>query len=177
MAEVILVFTEPVVMEGAAYDAQVCGRRAGNVWEGWIEFEDADGEAVRTARETTQPDHASLLHWARNLSMTYLEGALIRAFDPTVAAPPEVVATPQFEGPAPSVLTESVLAEDSALLDPYSVAAKGETVLRQTLGALAKRHLRNIVRAYKLADAEVNLQTLSKPELIEMIVMAVVATA
>jgi len=175
MAEVVFVFTEPIVADGAEYDAQVCGRRVGNVWEAWIEFEDADGEALRTRRETTQPNRAALLHWARNLSMTYLEGALLRALDPS-AEIPAVADRPHFDGPAPSVHTEPVVTRD-AVLDPYAVAANGEIALREQLGALGARHLRNIIRAYNLADPGGDLRALTKLELIDMIVATVVTPA
>jgi hypothetical protein len=62
---------------------------------------------------------------------------------------------------------------DRAVLDPFSVGAKGETLLRSELGALRAWHLRNIVRAYALAPAEIDLEALSEPELVELIVAAV----
>jgi hypothetical protein len=83
-----------------------------------------------------------------------------------------IAATPYFEGPRPSIVTETV-AVDDAILDPYSVATKGEDVLRRSLGALRGRHLRNIVRAYRLADESLDLEELSEPELVNLIVAAV----
>jgi hypothetical protein len=65
--------------------------------------------------------------------MTYLEAALTRAMDPSVVAPREVIATPHFAGPAPSVVRSERAVPMRAVLDPYSVAAKGETYLRQQL--------------------------------------------
>jgi hypothetical protein len=174
MAEVVFVFTEPVVTEGREYHAQVCGRPAGHVWEGWIEFAATDGaEVLRTARETTQPDRDALEYWARGLSMTYLESALTRAMDPSRVAPRDVIATPHFTGPAPSVVTPEPVVVSPAVVDPYSVAAKGEEYLRQKLNALGARHLRNIVRAYELADESTDLEVLTESELIELIVAAV----
>ena len=175
MPEVILVFSEPIVVDGRAYDVQVCGRRSRNIWEGWIEFAAADGEELRTARETTQPNREALQHWAAGLSMTYLEGAFARALEPSIVGPATVVATPHFEGPAPAVVTPEPVIIDDAVLDPYSVAEKGETFLRQKLGALRGLHLRNIVRAYDLADASLDLEVLTESELIEVIVEAVLS--
>jgi hypothetical protein len=36
MAEVVFVFAEPVVKDSRAYNAQVCGRPVGHIWEGDI---------------------------------------------------------------------------------------------------------------------------------------------
>ncbi len=62
---------------------------------------------------------------------------------------------------------------DVAILDPYSVGAKGEALLRSELGALRGWHLRNIIRAYELADVRINLDALSEVELVELIVAEV----
>jgi hypothetical protein len=175
MAEVVYVFTEPLVINGRAYDVQVCGRSAGNIWEGWIEFEGTDGEVLRTARETTQPNRDDLVYWAGGLSITYLEGAYARALNPSVVGVPEVVATPHFDEPAPSVIAPEPVIPDRAVLDPYSVAEKGETLLRKELGALHPWRLRDVVRAYELADESVDLEVLTQAELIELIVAKVVA--
>jgi hypothetical protein len=175
MAEVVLVFSEPIIKDGRAYNAQVCGRPVGHIWEGWIEFAATVGrEVFRTARETTQPNRDALEYWAGGLSMTYLEAALTRAMDPSLVAPREVVATPHFAGPAPSVVRPESVVPTRAVLDPHSIAAKGETYLRQQLGALHAQRLRDIVRDYNLADASVDLETLTQSELIELIVEAVV---
>ena len=47
MAKVIFIFTEPIIRDGHAYTAQVCGREAGHVWEGWIEFEGPNFEVLQ----------------------------------------------------------------------------------------------------------------------------------
>jgi hypothetical protein len=175
MAEVVCVFTEPVVDNGRAYNAQVCGRRVGHIWEGWIEFASTDGrEVLRTARETTQPNREAIEYWAGGLSMTYLEAALTCAMEPSLVAPREVIATPHFAGPAPSVVRPERVVPTRAVLDPYAVAAKGETHLRQQLGALHAQRLRDIVRDYNLANPSVDLETLTQSALIELIVDAVV---
>lgn len=175
MAEVVFVFTEPVIADRRPYTAQVCGRADGHVWEGWIEFEAADGEALRTARETTQPNREALVYWAGGLSMTYLEGAFTRALNPSIVSTPEVIVAPHFDEPAPALVTPEPVVADRAVLDPYSVAEKGETILRQELGALHAWRLRDIVRAYDLATPSLDLDALTQAELIELIVGKVVA--
>jgi hypothetical protein len=62
--------------------------------------------------------------------------------------------------------------EPEAILDPFAVYVKGESLLRRQLGALAPRHLRNIIRAYDLAD-DIDVEELTEPELIELIVSSV----
>ena len=86
MAEVLVKFTEPVRgSDGTLYSAQACGGIAEDgLWEGWIEFE-GGGNAVRTGRETEQPNMADLTYWAQGLSMVYLEGALARATKEPIA--------------------------------------------------------------------------------------------
>src|SRR5688500_7082896 len=101
MAEVIHAFADEIYLNEAPYRAQVVGRPAANIWEGWIEFIEQGGTDVReTRRETTQPDRAALEYWATGLSGTYLEGALARTLDPTVVVREHVVADPVFEAPA-----------------------------------------------------------------------------
>jgi hypothetical protein len=173
MAEVVHVFAEPLYLDGVPYMAQVVARPAGHVWEAWIEFASEDGSDVRrTPRETTQSDRAAVVYWATGLSGTYLEGALRRATEPPPHRRVEVMPEPFFSSPAPSPVTE-VVAPDRAVLDPFSVASKGEELLRRELGALASWHLRNIVRAYDLADETLDLEQLTQSELIELIVGAV----
>ena len=171
MSEVVRVFDALFVVNGDSYEVQVCGRPAGTIWEGWIEFRSADRNWIRTPRETTQPDRAALHYWATGLSATYLEGALRRALTRHVA-PPTVAATPHFSGPAERVIVEAE-PTPRAILDPFAVGAKGELLLRQELGALRGWHLRNIVRAYDLADARLDLEALSEQELAELSVDAV----
>jgi hypothetical protein len=178
MAEVVFQIPEPVVVDGRAYTAQVCGRPADVVWEGWIEFESTDGAVLRTARETTQPDRAALVYWATGLSATYLEGAFSRALHPSVVRAPEAIARPHFDEPAPTVTTSDRTAGAPVhpVLDPFSVAEKGESLLRQELSALHAWRLRDIVRAYELADASVDLEPLTHAELIEFIVSSVLTS-
>jgi len=82
MAELIQTYAEVVRdARGAEYTAHAYGegRDDGN-WEGWIEFHPVGGgAALRTNRETTQPDRDSLAYWASGLEPVYLDGAFARA--------------------------------------------------------------------------------------------------
>ena len=181
MAEVVRTIAEPIRLDGTPYRVQVCGGPNGHMWEGWIEFAAADGSDVRrTSRETTQPDRDALVYWADGLSGTYLEGAMARTLTPPKAKVREL-ATPYFEGPEVSRFVEVTqnhrpTTVTRAVLDPFSVGAKGEDLLRSELGALRAWHLRNIIQYYDLADPSVDLEPLTAPELIELIVSAVQAT-
>ena len=174
MAEVLRVFDEPVVVNGMPYTAQVAGRQNGHMWEGWLEFAAVDGSDVRrTRRETTQPDREALAYWAGGLSGTYLEGAMARTFD-AVATRKAEMPWPLFESPAPTPPpTGNMIATERAVLDPFSIGAKGEVLLRQELSALRGWHLRNIIRAYDIPFGGRDLERLTEPELIELIVAAV----
>jgi hypothetical protein len=175
MAEVVHVFGEPVFLDGNPYSAQVAGRKAGHVWEGWIEFSAVDGsDTRRSPRETTQPDRDALAYWATGLSPTYLEGAFRRALEPPAPAARSVTPAARFDSPAPPPGTDLV-EPARAVLDPFSVAAKGEELLRRELGALRGWHLRNIIRAYALVGADADLDSLSEPALVELIVRGVQA--
>ena len=55
-------------------------QQAGGTWAGILEFLPADrGDAVRSARETTQSTVDGVAYWATGLQPIYLEGALERA--------------------------------------------------------------------------------------------------
>lgn len=164
MAELLMEFAEPVANSGITYKAQACGAPvSGNLWEGWIEFLPLDGgPLLRSGRETTQPNRDDAVYWATGLTPVYLEGALARALNPLV----RTVATlsePVFNGPAPSMT--------SAVLNPFSVAEKGEALLRQELSALSSWHLVNIIRAYDLSEGPIAaLNRLPVSSLIDLIV-------
>ncbi len=163
MAVVVAEFADPIAYNDVRYRAQACAAQAANVWEGWIEFVPLDGgPAVRTTRETTQPNFVDAQYWASGLTRVYLEGALSRALNPVVRK----AATPSramFDGPAPE-----------AVLDPFSVYEKGEALLRQELSAMSAWHLVNIVRAYELSDRPTGeLTGLATPALIDLIVSGV----
>lgn len=181
MAEVFINYEKPVLgVDGGRYTARACGRETENgLWEGWIEFVPEDGSAVlRSERETTQPNRADTEYWATGITPIYLEGALRRTLEPrepVFEAPP---GRPAYDGPVPPAESARV-ARAVAVLDPFSVRTKsGEEVLHRELGALRAWHLRNIVRAYGLADEHaVDLEALSEPELVALIVSATRAEA
>jgi hypothetical protein len=156
------------------YRVSICGRqRADGTWEGWTEFDPQDGSPVlRTPRETTQPNRPDLEYWASGLTPVYLEGALRRAVQTTVEPAPDV--SPARAGGVASAAGPV----RGAVMDPFSVYAKGETLLRRQLGALSAQHLRGILRAYELVDERtLDLDTLNEVELAELIVVRVARSA
>ena len=161
MAEVLARFNVPVSdQERRQYRAQACGApMPDGLWEGWIEFIPIDGgPAVRSPRETTQPNGRDAAYWASGLTPIYLEGSLGRALNPTVRrvqSPAEAL----FDGPAPESVVVSTPrpAHADAVLDPFSVYEKGEVLLRKELGALSPWHLVNIIRAYRLSPEPVDV--------------------
>lgn len=177
MAEVLADFEVRLAgTDGRVYGAQACGRvRDDGLWEGWIEFDAEDGPVVRTPRETTQPNRDDLLYWAQGLTTAYLEGALRRALvdRPRALVSTAAKSTPSYEGPAPDV-SRVARARPRAVLDPFRVYGEGVDVLRAQLGALSDAQLRNIVRAHDFTTMDlVRLDSLSRPELIELIVRGV----
>jgi hypothetical protein len=158
MAEVLAHFEPPLRdPSGRTFKVRICGRPADElVWEGWIEFHPLDGgEVLRTPSETEQPNRKDLDYWASGITVPYLEGAFDRALPSGGGEGPRSTAeTPAFDapaqvrrdpGPAPEI-------RPHALLDPFSVYAQGEDVLRKELKALDEGHLRNIIRAHRLTD-------------------------
>ncbi len=90
MAEVFVEFSEPImVKDGRTFVARACGAEMdSNLWQGWLEFVPLDdGPAVRTGRETTQPNRTDTAYWATGLTPVYLEGALERALNPLPRVP------------------------------------------------------------------------------------------
>jgi hypothetical protein len=147
MAEVLVEYTELVrASDGTEYLARACGAPTDSgTWHGWLEFVPRDGgETVRTARETTQPNRTDTLYWATGLTAVYLEGALERALHP-IAKPVARVQTGGFSEPptepAPDFIDEPL--PNEAVLNPFSVYRKGETLLRRQLAALSVWHLVN----------------------------------
>src|SRR5262245_410635 len=129
------------------------------MWEGWVEFDPlADGDTVRSARETTQPNRQDAEYWATGLTAVFLEGSLRRALDGPIQLPETIVKPPRYQSSAPSLTTmrgaESTTAH--GILDPYSVYQKGESLLRKQLGALSSWHLVNIILEHELSGASVD---------------------
>jgi hypothetical protein len=162
VAEVFVEFAEPVVAkDGATYRARACGGEIDNgMWQGWLEFLPIEsGEAVRSGRETTQPNRQDTEYWATGLTPIYLEGALDRAQNPPIKIPPDVAAAPP--------------AGDS-VLNPFSVYRNGESMLRNQLSALSAWHLVNTIVAYDLSEQDpANLVVTPAPVLVELIVASV----
>jgi hypothetical protein len=178
MAEVFVTFADPVHDSGGrAYHAQVCGAQMPDGrWEGWIEFIPIGaGEPLRTERETTQPNRVDAFYWATGLTPVYLDGALDRSLTPH-SRPAATPALPQFEGPARhhAAAAPPVATAPRAVLDPFAIYAKGETLLRKELGALSQWHLVNIVSAFGLTDEPAErLNGLPVSTLIDLIVSSV----
>jgi hypothetical protein len=131
------------------------------------------GEPLRSRRETTQPNREDTLYWASGLSNVYLRGTLERTLSPAPASPTVQVVKPLFESPAPAevVPLEPVV---PAVLNPFSVYRKSETLLRSQLAALSNWHLANIIRSYGLSDLNLAaLERATQADLIELIVTAV----
>jgi hypothetical protein len=176
MAETLLQYQKPVLApDGTRYEARACGEpQRGGTWQGWLEFVPiTGGTPIRTARETTQPNRADTVYWATGVSAVYLEGALRRALMPPVEVTPLPKQPAIFNDPAPSPVVP-VENETTAVLDPFSVYAKGEALLRNQLGALSAWHLVNIAVAYELTTGtRSDLNRLPAAALVEMIVSAV----
>lgn len=171
MAEVLVQFSDPIVDDdGRTYVARACGALLDDSrWQGWIEFIPADGgSAIRSGRETTQPNRQDTLYWATGLTGVYLEGALRRAQNPLRPQPDPLIPPPVFDSPA------EPMPPPESILNPFSVYRKGEVLLRSQLGALSTWHLANIARAHGLTDAdETTLNALPPSTLIEIIVEGV----
>ena len=178
MAIVLMEFVNELVGRGGTtYEARACAReREDGLWEGWIEFTpDGGGAALRTGRETTQPNEADIRYWASGLTGAYLEGALSRAEGPVHPAVPRPQVTtpkPAFDGPAERA---GASATTRAILDPFEVyKSGGDGLLAKQLSALDEANLRNIVRAHRLSEETPDaLRTKSRSELVGSIVAAV----
>ena len=175
MAEVLVEFTDRVAAQtGKEYIARACGAPMGDgMWQGWIEFLPlGGGEALRSSRETTQPNRQDTLYWATGLTTVYLEGALERALNPLERVAPPTIAPPVYNEPAPTFAASAAPAE--GVLNPFSVYRKGEALLRSQLAALSPWHLVNIIRAYELSDLDSSaLNRTPAPVLIELITASV----
>lgn len=179
MAEVLLEFADAVSSEdGKSYTARACGAemRGGN-WQGWIEFIPlAEGEPIRSSRETTQPNRQDTIYWATGLTQVYLEGALGRTIKRPVRPIARTIPPPHFPGPAHTFASPAPVVD--SVLDPFSVYRQGEDRLRGRLSALAGWHLVNIIRRYELsAEDPAVLRGRDAAQLVELIVHGVRETA
>ncbi len=175
MAEVLLEYADAVTAgDGRQYKARACGDEVRGTWQGWIEFLPiGDGEPIRSARETTQPNRQDTVYWATGLTPVYLEGALRRAERPMVRQATAEPVPPIFDQPADGFVVRGN--DVDAVLDPFSAIYRhGEPLLRRQLSALAGWHLVNIVRKYDLSDENpARLATREPAQLVELIVAAV----
>ena len=175
MAEVLVEYTDVVLAaEGGEYIARACGAPTDSgTWHGWLEFiERSTGEALRSGRETTQPNRTDTVYWATGLTEVYLEGALERALHPLTKVPPRPAPEPIFDEPLPEPVLDGPQPE--SILNPFSVYRKGEALLRRQLAALSAWHLANIVRAHGLSDlSPAALNAMTATDLIDVIVAAV----
>jgi len=174
MAETLVRFEAPLFSgTDGPYHAQACGRQGQDgLWEGWIEFIRAsDNKALRTGRETTQPNREDLVYWATGLRPVYLEGAFAR----TAARTPVTVEAPSppvFDGPANHAPVAAGFRD--SILDPFSVYAKDPAVLAQELRAFRDWQLRRVIRDYELVDeTAVAIDAMPAPELAALILRRV----
>ena len=82
MDERIHTFSESITgPDGVRYRVHAYGALNDlGTWNGWLVFEpEGGGRALRTDRETTQPERDDLEYWASGLEPIYLDGALGRA--------------------------------------------------------------------------------------------------
>lgn len=172
VAELLIRFPSRIVSDdGTEYAVQACGAEADDgLWHGWLEFVGPDGRSVRSGRETTQPNFTDVQYWATGLTPVYLEGAFRRALNPHVTRPAPPKPEPVFDAPAPDFVPPPAPA--GSILNPFSVYAKGEQLLRKQLRALSSWHLANIVRAYDLGDGS-DPNRLPSGVLIEQIITGV----
>jgi hypothetical protein len=80
-----------------------------------------------------------------------------------------------FEGPADE--TGSSAPAGEAILNPFSVYQKGETLLRRQLTAFSGWHLVNIIRGHRLNTHGRDPEQMGPSELIELIVSEVRAAS
>lgn len=176
MAEVLTSFPTPVRDEYGSYYARAVGRLANdNMWEGWIEFVPVNGggDVLVSGVESRQPEHEHLVYWAQGLSAVYLEGALHRARKPLTVRVP-VMDEPVSDHPAARrVVMQRVVPKPEPVLDPFAVGERSLDVLRQELTALNRPRLLNIIAAFDLAAADVDLTRMNDAQLTGLIVGAV----
>lgn len=174
MAEVFVQFSEPVMArDGRIFTARACGAEMDrHLWQGWLEFLPADGgAAIRSSRETTQPNRQDTEYWATGLTPVYLEGALERALNPLPRAAQSIVPGPVLPPPSES---DPPLPAHESVLNPFSVYRKGESLLRNQLSALSGWHLVNIIEAYGLSEQRPEeLESVPALVLVELIISAV----
>jgi hypothetical protein len=176
VAEVLVALPDVLAAEnGQTYTAQAVGAETPlGQWQAWIEFIPLDGgPSAASPRETTQPNRAAAVYWATGLTAIYLEGALARALGGN-GGRADAAARSRNAATRVPANRHAASTRRTAVLDPFSVYEKGESVLRAELSALASWHLVNIVTAYELSDQrEATLNALPPGALIDIIVSGV----
>jgi len=154
----VLVRFETILADpsGSERMPRACGRpRADGLWEGWIDFlpTSSSDEALRTGRESVQPNRDDLMYWAQGLTQTYLEGALARALRAAQLANGHFDGRPQLEE-TNSAAAPSEPAAPRAVLNPYDVYRQGEDILLRQLAAMSDERLRDIAVGYGFVSRE-----------------------
>ena len=170
MPEIIEHLPYVVAAADREYYVSVAGdRRADGEWEGWLEYVPLDeSDVLITPTETTQPNRATLQHWAEVLSETYVQGAFARAVTATAAATnTRTVATRIDEAAVTAAMVD--------LPDPFQLFTQGREVMRKRLSAWPRTTLLNIIAASNLNPAQKSLAWLSDRQLVTFIVTAVEA--
>ena len=178
MDEVIVYFDEAIdAPDGVRYDARACAREMDDGrWRGWLEFSFNGGDWRATDTETVQPNRRDVDYWVTGLTRVYLEGALVRALDESLArrrgreraGDAGMVTHETNDRRRTSPVTSNA---PRTILDPFSVFAQGEGILRAQLAALHVDQVRNIAAAFNIESPE-TASALSAVELRERIVAA-----
>jgi hypothetical protein len=155
--------------DGRQYRATVIGTYAADGhWNAWLEFVQPESQHVlRTGIETHQKSETDLHHGAGTLSHVYLLGALGRAVpsqSETAAHRRAVKLSRMTPGP-----------EGTGALDPLTLFALGEHVLRRELQLFTRAALRTLITNHALNPAGLDLSKLTKAQLVTFIVTAIEA--
>ena len=181
MAEVLRSFDEPIVDDSGAYRARVVGRVASDgLWEGWFEFlpiDSSTGGVLVSLIESRQPSREQIVYWASGLTVVYAEGSLRRARDPVTVRVPIIEMPASDEPRAATVTLPPRMVGPEPVLDPFEVWSHRPDILPQELRALGRARLLSIIAAYDLNREGADLQRLSDPQLIRLIVAGVEAAA
>ena len=178
MDDVLVYFDEPIdAPDGLRYNARACTRQMDDGrWRGWLEFSYQGADWRSTDVETVQPNRRDVEYWVTGLTRVYLQGALVRALDDSFAGRrarerardhDAGILPTNTRGPG----LAASLSAPRTILDPFSVFAQGEGILRAQLNALNVDQVRNIAAAFNIESPE-TASTLGANELRERIVVA-----
>ena len=153
---------------GQEFCTRVAGeQRRDGVWKGWLEFARPDElDALFTRTETTQRSRAALEEWAHGLSEMYVQ----KAFKSAIAA-----TTRARIGRRVSRRRRRRIAANTGadLPDPFQLFSSGREKMRLRLEALPRRMLLEIIGAFTLNPAGLNLSWLNDKQLVTFIITAV----